>query len=755
MNLIIGFFIKLILFADNLFEKNMRIFKSFLFIVLIPFVTNAQQKMLTVEDAVLKQRSTLGPDKLNQLSWIPGTNVFAWIVKINGKEVILREDAKTLKIDTVLGIDKFKESLHSANPDAAYVEKFPAITWIDEQTFRVYNEHYYFHYHIQTNIINALARTNKDGEDMEFEPTLNRVAYTINNNVFVADKTGLITDVEKQLSDGAIIKKELVSTYGGMGIVNGKAVARNEFGINKGLFWSAKGNKLAYYQMNEALVSDYSMLNLDNKPASAKTIKYPMAGNKSQLVKVFVQDFSKSRQFEVQTGALNENYYTNVSWSPEEEYIFIAVVNREQNEMKFNEYDGTTGGFIRTLFTETNTKYVEPEKPAVFVPNHPSQFLWFSKRDGFNHLYLYDTRGKLIKQVTKGKFDVTELLGFDKSGNTAFYIAASENGLERKVYSVDLTTGKTITLTLNTGVHSAILSDDGSYFIDTYSNTTMPRRITLMDRTGGELSVLVNSQNPISNYQPCGLKLFSITSTDKKAQLNCRMFYPPQFDSTKKYPVLVYLYGGPHAQLITNSWLGGADMWLYYMAQQGFVVFTLDNRGSMNRGLEFENVTFRKLGTIEREDQIAGAEFLKQQRYVDSTRMGIFGWSFGGFMSIGMMTRTNEFKVGVAGGPVIDWSMYEIMYTERYMDKPQENKEGYDDANLMNYDKNLKGKLLIIHGTSDDVVVWQHSLNYIKKCVEDGVQVDYFVYPGHKHNVLGKDRVHLMQKVTDYFKQNL
>jgi dipeptidyl-peptidase-4 len=219
--------------------------------------------------------------------------------------------------------------------------------------------------------------------------------------------------------------------------------------------------------------------------------------------------------------------------------------------------------------------------------------------------------------------------------------------------------------------------------------------------------------------------------------------------------VLVYLYGGPHAQMVTNSWLGGADMWLYYMAQQGFVVFTMDNRGSGNRGLDFENATFRKLGSVEREDQSAGAEYLKKQRYVDSTRMGIFGWSYGGFMSISMMTRTPYFKAAVAGGPVIDWGMYEVMYTERYMDRPQDNPEGYKDANLLNYMRNLKGKMMLIHGTSDDVVLWQHSLNYIKKTVEEGVQVDYFVYPEHKHNVLGKDRVHLMQKVADYFRQNL
>jgi dipeptidyl-peptidase-4 len=234
------------------------------------------------------------------------------------------------------------------------------------------------------------------------------------------------------------------------------------------------------------------------------------------------------------------------------------------------------------------------------------------------------------------------------------------------------------------------------------------------------------------------------------------MIYPAAFDSTKKYPVLVYVYGGPHAQMITNSWLGGADLWLYYMAQQGYIVFTMDNRGSMNRGLEFENATFRDLGKVEMEDQLAGVSYLKKLKYVDGARMGVYGWSFGGFMTTSLMTRTPDvFKLGVAGGPVIDWRMYEIMYTERYMDMPQNNAKGYHDADLTNYAKDLKGKLLLIHGTNDNVVLWQHTLTYLKKCVDEGVLIDYFVYPGHEHNVLGPDRVHLMRKISQYFKENL
>ena len=744
----------MILFVD-VKNINMKLIRLIPLILLLPLLSNAQLKKLTVEDAIIKSKTTLAPEKLIQPSWIPGTNFFTYVVKNKSTEFLVKENASTLKIDTILTLDVFKETVFTARADVPKISHFLPFTWIDEKNMRLYFEHAYYKYNIEKNIISLLLKVTTDAEDIDYEPVSNRCAYTMGNNLLVADKESLKEDNRPGL-DNVKLKKEFLSSDGTYGLTNGKAVHRNEFGINKGTFWSSQGNRLAYYKLYEGMVADHPIMNFDQTPIVTKNIKYPMAGNTSHQAVIYIKDFTKDRQVEVRTGEPLDHYLTNIAWSPSEEVLYVAIVNREQNEMKLNAYDGTTGVFERTLFTESNAKYVEPEKPMIFVPNKAAQFLWFSKRDGFNHLYLYDIRGKLLKQVTKGQFDVTDFLGFDKTGNIAYYTAATENGLERQIFSVDLISGKVFQITRNSGVHSAIFNTDGNYFIDSYSNTNTPKRTTLMDKDGGEISILVDAQNPLLNYETCTIKLFNIPSTDKKVKLNCRIWYPPQFDTTKKYPVLVYLYGGPHAQMVTNSWLGGSsDLWLYYMAQQGFIVFTLDNRGSMNRGIEFENVTFRNLGKFEREDQLAGTNFLKNQSYVDSTRMGVFGWSFGGFMSINMMTRTNVFKVGVAGGPVIDWKKYEVMYTERYMDKPQENKTGYDDANLMNYVKNLKGKLMIIHGTSDDTVLWQHSMDYIKKCIEEGVQVDYFVYPGEKHNWYGKGRVHLMQKVADYLKQNL
>jgi dipeptidyl-peptidase-4 len=717
----------------------------------------AQQKMLTMEEAVLKQRTTLAPEKLLQLQWIKGTPVCSYIVKQSGKEYLMQLDAATQKRDTALSIDDFKTLFKTLEIDIAPPERFPVITWIDKDQFRFFHSNSYYLINVKTRVASAINKLPKEAEDAEFEPVTAKAAFTVGNNVWVYEKDMWLKISQRNTNEqnAKDMKPGMLSKDGAYGLVNGKAVHRNEFGIKKGLFWSPLGNKLAYYKMYEGGVTDYRLMNFDSKPGSFESIKYPMAGAANHSVKVIVQDFVKNRQFEVLTGIGIDQYLTNVAWSPNEEFLYIAIVNRDQNEMKLNQYDGRSGAFIKTLVTETSEKYVEPEHPITFINNDESKFIWFSERDGFNQLYLYDFRGKLIRPLTTAKCDVTDLLGFDAEGKYAYYMAATNNGLDRQCFSVEIATGKSKLLTLASGVHTVAVSADGNYMLDTYSNTTTPGKTVLMDKTGAELQVLVNAANPIADFKPCGIRLGTLPAADKTTMLNYRMFFPPQFDSTQKYPVLVYLYGGPRVQMVTNSWLGGTDMWLYYMAQQGYIVFTLDNRGSAYRGIDFEQATFRKLGTVEREDQQEGVSFLKKQRYVNSSRMGIFGWSFGGFMSIGMMTRTNEFKAGVAGGPVIDWNLYEIMYTERYMDKPQENPEGYKDADLTNYVKNLKGKLMLIHGTDDDVVLWQHSLTYLKKCVDEGVQVDYFVYPEHKHNVLGKDRVHLMQKVTDYFKQNL
>jgi dipeptidyl-peptidase-4 len=415
-----------------------------------------------------------------------------------------------------------------------------------------------------------------------------------------------------------------------------------------------------------------------------------------------------------------------------------------------------SGEFVKTLFEETDNKYAEPLVPMVFVKNNPSQFIWQSKRDGWNHLYLYNIDGSLIKQLTKGNWDVIETKGFDANGENLYIVSTIVSPISKNLASVNIKSGKINQLTSSNEVHNNVISEDGKYIIDNFSSPQNPRTIQIINAQSGQTKNLLQASNPLKQYEQGALSIFTIKNIEG-TDLYCRLFKPVLFDSTKKYPVIVYWYGGPHAQMILNGWNGGAgDYWFQYMAERGYLVFTLDTRGSANRGKSFEQSIFRKAGEKQMEDLMSGVDYLNSLPYTDKNNMGLFGWSYGGFMTIDfMLNHPGVFKAAVAGGPVTNWKFYEIMYTERYMDRPQENPAGYDATDLTKQIEKLKGKLLLIHGMQDNVVVMQHSVNLVKAAVDKGVQVDYMIYPGHEHNVLGKDRAHLYQKVTDYFNQNL
>lgn len=726
-----------------------------MFIVKLSF---AQNKDLSIEDAVLKQRSSLAPTRLNQMQWMNKSNAFTFITTKAGKDVMVKVSVPALTFDTLLSVDVIAKSYYEATGDSKKPEKFPTYNWVDETHIRFQHNNTFLLYDFAKKESKILLQTLPEMENLDYEPISNQLAYTYGNNLYISNANTYKKTMATQPpgKDPLPSNEEKITIDAADGIVYGTAVHRNEFGINKGTFWSPKGNKLAFYRMDERQVTKYGIMHFDSKPSSTEFIHYPMAGATTHYVKVVIYDVTRKGTIFVQAPGPEDQYLTNISWSPDEEYLYIAHVNRAQNEMKLNMYDAKTGVFIKTLFTETHDKYVEPEKPLYFLNDNVKQFVWMSERDGYNQLYLYNRSGEVVKQLTTDKMPVTEFLGFQADNKFAYYLASANDGLDKLMYSVELKTGKTKLITRTSGTHTITLQNNGNYLIDMFSSTTIPRRVSVLDVNGAEYGSILNAVNPIADYKNCNITLVKIPSADAKYSLNGRLILPANYDANKKYPVIVYVYGGPHVQLVSNSWLAGADMWLYFMAQRGFIVFTLDSRGSLNRGLEFENATFRKLGTEEIADQLEGVKFLKKMPSVDSTRMGVYGWSFGGFMSTSLMTRTpGVFKVGVAGGPVIDWRLYEIMYTERYMDMPSENPKGYETADLTNYVSNLQGHLLLIHGTSDPTVVWQHTLTYLKKCVDNGVLVDYFVYPGHEHNVLGKDRVHLMKKITRYFNDYL
>lgn len=559
----------------------------------------------------------------------------------------------------------------------------------------------------------------------------------------------------------------LVERGDGYNIVLGESVHRNEFGISGGLFWSPKSSRLAFYRMDQSMVKDYPIVNTKARESETKPIKYPMAGMKSHEVTVGVWDCASQKLVYLNTARdtsvhEREMYLTNITWSPDEQYVFIAKVNREQNHMWLEQYDATTGDFVTVLFEETNPRYVEPCEPMYFTPKG-NQFLWLSLRDGYKHLYLYNIDGSLVKQLTKGEYEVEEFIGFDKKGENIFFYANKNNLAGRDAYKVNLKKGTMDCLTnYNSieGTHTVIINDAGTAMVDVFSSVDNPGEanyVTNINKSTNRKDYnIYKASNPLKDYAMPNVELGTIKAADGKTDLYYRLITPPNMKPGEKYPTLVYVYGGPHSQLVTDSWLAGGNLYFMFLAQHGYVVFTVDNRGTDNRGFDFESCTHRHLGEIEMADQMEGVKFLKSLSYVDQDRIGVEGWSFGGFMTITMKLAHPEiFKVGCAGGPVIDWKWYEIMYGERYMDTPQENPEGYESNCLLNKAKNLEGRLLVIHGAEDNTVVWQHSLEFIERCINNFKQVDYFVYPHHEHNVLGRERVHLYQKMFQYYEDFL
>jgi len=472
-----------------------------------------------------------------------------------------------------------------------------------------------------------------------------------------------------------------------------------------------------------------------------------MAGQGSEKARVGIFDLKSKKLVYFETRNGEENYLTNVSWTPDNKFVLVAEVNRDQDHMWLNVFDATTGEFVKTLLEEESDTWVEPEHPAFFPESGSSNFVWISEKDGFSNLYYYDFNGKLIKQLTDHDFVVNNII--DYVDGRIYYQTTGETPIESHVYSVDLK-GKVKILTRANGTHSVDISPDGKYFHDHFSSQKVANNQWILDSRGKIVKKLLEAEDKLMNYKVGTIEISTLEANDG-TKLYTRMIKPSDFDPKKKYPVLVYVYGGPHAQLITDSWLTGASGWMLWMAEQGYIIYTVDNRGSANRGKAFESQIHRQLGTVEIEDQMTGVAYLKSLPYVDADRLAVHGWSFGGFMTTSLMLRqAGTFNVGVAGGPVTDWKYYEVMYGERYMDQPEQNPEGYEQASLLTHADKLEGDLLLIHGTVDDVVVMQHSFSLIQKFVELGIQMDFFPYPMHKHNVRGKDRDHLMRKVLEY-----
>ena len=707
-------------------------------------------KMPTLDDLLPGGETYRYAENLYGLQWWGDVLVKPEIDRVvtvdlrNGKETLLAE------IDDISDILK-KDGIDTNLPSLQNVQ----LLWPGESKMLVRTRTSYYVLDWKNKTVVAKQEMPRGAANADFNNNSCNLAYTINNNLYVNGK---------QLTDEP------------EGIVVGQSVHRNEFGINKGTFWSPKGNLLAFYNMDESMVTEYPLVNIDARVGELNPVRYPMAGMTSHKVKIGIYDVNTDKTIYLDAGDPTDRYFTNISWAPDEKSIWLIELNRDQNHAKLCQYDVKTGKLMGVFYEEENPKYVEPENPIVFLPWDPSKFIYQSERDGFNHLYLMDTQTSVYSekhsvgnssykesfkttQLTKGNWLVQGILGFNEAKKEIIYSSTEVSPLQTNIYKVNVKNGTKTTLNDTEGVHRAQISASGTYLIDNYSTPTVARKIDVYNTTGKGLAKAINlltAEDPLKGFLLPQIETGTIKASDGKTELYYRVCKPADFDATKKYPAIVYVYGGPHAQMIHNGLRYDARGWDLYMANKGYIMFTLDNRGSDNRGFEFESTTFRHLGVEESKDQVKGVEFLKSLPYVDANRIGVHGWSFGGHMTTSLMLRYPEiYKVGVAGGPVIDWAFYEVMYGERYMDTPQANPDGYKETNLRNLAGNLKGHLLMIHDYQDETCVPQHTLSFIKACVDARTYPDLFIYPGHPHNVSGRDRIHLHEKITRYFEDNL
>ena len=610
--------------------------------------------------------------------------------------------------------------------------------WVDENNLAMFKDGRWVRYDIQT------------GDTVRYIPDKPRpFAFSKGQSLYLMGKDSVAVPVA--VSDDRNI------TYG-------QSVSRNEFNISGGTFMSPDNSRLAFYRKDESLVSTFPLLDITTRTGTLKEIKYPMAGMESERISLGIHDIATGSTVYADVDDFGEDrYLTNITWTPDGKRILVQVLDRSQKHMRMNMYNAEDGSFIKTILTEDHEKYVEPQDPAYFINGQQDIFIYRTAvRDGFKNLYLCDTDGN-VRRLTNVDADVAYIAN---DGKYVYYTSAEVTPLENHLFRLEIkglkkgvakaSFGKPQRLTTAAGWHTIAMSKDCSKYVDTYSSLTVPKVIDLRKADGSLMRNLLTAGDPTLGHAYTEISLGTVKSADGQFDNYYRLIKPKDFDPSKKYPLIVYVYGGPHSQMVKNTFTAELRRWEMYMAQRGYLVYVQDNRGTLNHGLAFEQAIHGQCGQAEMADQMEGVKMLMELPYVDKDRIGVHRWSYGGFMTISLITNYPDiFKVAVAGGPVIDWKWYEVMYGERYMDHPDVNPEGYAKTSLINKAKDLKGKLLICQGAIDPVVVWEHSLSFIRECIKNNVQVDYFPYPCAEHNVMGKDRVHLHDKISMYFEDYL
>lgn len=600
--------------------KKINYFITALFSLLSATTMAQEKKSFTLEELIPGGNSyfQLSPENLWGLQW-NGENICYY--DMDNQELIYQSPNSSSK-KSGLSLTTLNEALEKANLKKQ--SSLRGITFPPEMDGLLIHTPQYYALYKDGRItwkmpVDSLV-SNKD-----FCPVNKTLAYTLGNNLWVANENGKYAITDEPA-----------------GIVCGQAVHRNEFGIMKGTFWSPKGTYLAFYRMDESMVTDYPFVNIDTRIATAEPSKYPMAGMTSHKVTIGVFQPATRKTVWLQAGDPTDRYFTNIAWSPDEKKIYVIELNRDQNHAQLVCYDAITGDREKVLLEETHPKYVEPMHPIIFLPWDAGKFIYQSQQDGFNHLYLYTTEGKLLSQLTTGLWLVQSVIGFNTPQKEIIFSSTENSPLDSKIWKVNIKNGKRTCLTPEKGVHQALLSPSGKYLIEQFNSPQVTNAIRSISTDKGHVQELLTASNPTEQYEMPEITVGTLKAADGTTDLYYRLVKPTHFDPSKKYPAIVYVYGGPHAQMIHNKRNYDARGWDIYMAQKGYVMFTLDNRGSENRGMEFENCTFRHLGKEEMKDQVKGAEFLKSLPYVDANRLGIHGWSFGGFMTTNLMLTYHD-----------------------------------------------------------------------------------------------------------------
>jgi dipeptidyl-peptidase-4 len=711
---------------------------------LLTLSVKGQQK-LSVEEIYSGAFRTQGMDELQSMKNTNQYTVLNFDRATRSMQIDLYDFATLKKVSTLLNSKSF--AVLADGIDGYVFSKNEQQILVANNSHSIYRHSFtadYFLYDIATKQLNKIL---EQVQEPTFSPDGTKIGFVKDNNLFIYD---IATKSTVQVTtDG---KKN--------SIINGITdwVYEEEFAYVRAYDWSADSKKLAYIRFDESEVPEFSM-NVYHKDLYPKveTFKYPKAGEKNATVSLFVYTVANQSALAVNLGAYSDFYIARMKWTNDANVLSAQILNRHQDHLDLLFIDGATGT-TKVVLNEQDQAYVDVTDNLTFLKDN--SFIWTSEKDGFNHIYWYDKSGKLKNQVTKGKWEVTSYYGLDEKAKTIFYQSVEEGSTVRDIYRIGLDGKNKVKLSAEVGTNDATFSPNYQYFIHTFSNVTTPTRYTLNSASNGKLvqTIVDNTAlaTTLKSYDLPTKEFFELT-TDKGNKLNAWMIKPKNFDSTKKYPVFMYQYSGPGSQQVANDWLDTNDYWFMMLSQQGYITVCVDGRGTGFKGAAFKKVTQKQLGKYEVEDQIDAAKVIGNYPYVDKNRIGIFGWSFGGFMSSNcIMKGADVFKMAIAVAPVTNWRFYDSIYTERYMQTPQENASGYDDNSPINFVSKLQGNFLLIHGSADDNVHVQNSMQMIEALVQANKQFDWAIYPDKNHGIYGgKTRIQLFNKMTNFIKEKL